>query len=98
MSLASMVNAEIFITALKAGGKNSENISSRIYNFSTIQNIRMQYKMYKVLCRPKISEPACQKKHKGRQESFGVPKELPGAAELSAGDLQRKLSQEEHKP
>jgi hypothetical protein len=31
-------------TSLKAVGKNSENISSIIYNFSTMQN--MQYELY----------------------------------------------------
>jgi hypothetical protein len=30
-----------FWTALKAVGKNAENKSSKIYNFSTIQNARM---------------------------------------------------------
>jgi hypothetical protein len=29
-----MVNAETFRTALKAVGKNSENMSSKIYNFN----------------------------------------------------------------
>jgi hypothetical protein len=29
-----MVNAETFRTALKAVGKNSENMSPRLYNFS----------------------------------------------------------------
>ena len=37
-------------------GKNSENMSSRIYNFSTMKNIRMQYELYKELHRPKRAE------------------------------------------
>jgi hypothetical protein len=44
--LSTMVNAMYFRTALKAVGKNSENMSSRIYSFSTIQNIKMKYKLY----------------------------------------------------
>ena len=43
MSSAKMVNAVTFRTALKAVEKNSGNVSSKLYNFSTIQNIRMQY-------------------------------------------------------
>ena len=39
MSLANMVNTVTFSTALKAVGKNSKNMSSKIYNFSTMQNI-----------------------------------------------------------
>jgi hypothetical protein len=35
MSLAIMVNTLTFRTALKVVGKNSENMSSKIYNFST---------------------------------------------------------------
>jgi hypothetical protein len=31
-----MVNAETFWIALKAVGKNSENMSSKTYNFSTM--------------------------------------------------------------
>jgi len=53
MSLAKMIDARIFRIALKAVGKNSENMSSRIYNFSTMQNIRMQYELYEGLHRPK---------------------------------------------
>ena len=41
-----MVNTEIFRTALKAVGKNSKYMSSKIYNFSTMQNIRMKYELY----------------------------------------------------
>jgi hypothetical protein len=36
-----MVNAETFRTALEAVGKNSENMSLKICNFLTMQNIRM---------------------------------------------------------
>ena len=53
-----MVNAETFRTALKAVGKNSENMSSKIYNFSTMQNIRMQYELYKELHRSKGTHAA----------------------------------------
>jgi hypothetical protein len=38
-----------FRTALKALGKNAENMSSKICNFSTMQNIRMQYELYEGL-------------------------------------------------
>jgi hypothetical protein len=41
-----MVNAETFRTSFKAVGKNSENMNSRIFNFSTIQNI-INYAKYK---------------------------------------------------
>ena len=41
--LSKMGKAVTFRTAFKAVGKNSENMSSRMYNFSTMQNIRMQY-------------------------------------------------------
>jgi hypothetical protein len=44
-----MVNARTFGTALKAVGKNSKNISLKIYNFSTMQKIRMQYELYEEL-------------------------------------------------
>ena len=46
----------IFRIALKAVGKNSENMSLKIYNFSTIQNIRMQYELYKKLHTSKGTE------------------------------------------
>jgi hypothetical protein len=42
-----------FRTALRAVGKDSENMSSKIYNSSTLQNIRMQYELYKEFHRPK---------------------------------------------
>jgi hypothetical protein len=53
-----MVNAETFKTALKAVGKNSKHMSLKIYNFSTMQNIRMQYELYKELHRSKGTEAA----------------------------------------
>ena len=40
-----MVTAVTFRTAFEAVGNNSEKISSRMYNFSTMQNIRMQYEL-----------------------------------------------------
>jgi ABC-type uncharacterized transport system permease subunit len=46
-----MVNTETFRTALKAVGKISENISSIMYNFAIMQNIKMQYELYKELCK-----------------------------------------------
>jgi hypothetical protein len=49
-----------FRTVLKAVGNNSENMSSKIHNslqdFSTIQNIRMQYELYEGLYRPERTE------------------------------------------
>jgi hypothetical protein len=42
-----------FRTALKAVEKNTENMSSRRSNFSTRQNIGMQYRLYKELRRHK---------------------------------------------
>jgi hypothetical protein len=42
-----MVSAMTFRKALKAIGKNSEYMSRRMYNFSTMQNIMMQYELYK---------------------------------------------------
>ena len=44
--------------ALKAVGQNAENMSSKIHNFSTMQNIRMQYKLYEGLHGPKRTEAA----------------------------------------
>jgi hypothetical protein len=67
--LSKMVKAVTFKTALKAVGKNSENMSSRIYSFSTVQNLRMHYELYAGLYRPKRTETAAlmsQKDIKGR--------------------------------
>ena len=44
--------------ALKAMGKNSENMSSKTYNFSTMQTITMQYELYKEIHRSKRTEQA----------------------------------------
>lgn len=52
-----MVTAVTFRTALKAVGKNSEN-EFKMYNFSTKQNIRMQYELYERLHGPKRTEAA----------------------------------------
>jgi hypothetical protein len=41
-----MINTGAFRTCLKAEEKNSKNMSSKIYSFSTMQNIRMQYELY----------------------------------------------------
>ena len=51
-------NTVSFRTAIKVVGKNSENMSSRIYKqeFSTMQNIKMQYELYEGLHGPKRSE------------------------------------------
>jgi hypothetical protein len=51
-------NAEISRTTLQAVERNSENMSSRIYNFSSMQNIRIQYELYKELCRPERTKAA----------------------------------------
>lgn len=53
-------------TALKAIKKNAESMSLKIHNFSTMQNVRMQYELYKELHESKGTEvayyePACQK-------------------------------------
>jgi hypothetical protein len=45
---------------LEAVGKNSKNMSSRIYkqDFSTMRNIRIQYELYEELHRPERTEAA----------------------------------------
>jgi hypothetical protein len=48
----------IFRRALKAVEKNSENICSRMYNFSTMLNLRMQYELYEGLHKPKRTKAA----------------------------------------
>jgi hypothetical protein len=53
-----MANTMTFRIALKAVGKNSDNLSLRMYNFSTMQNIRIQYELYEGLHRPKRTEAA----------------------------------------
>jgi hypothetical protein len=42
-----------FRIALKAVGRKTDNRSLKIYNFSTMQNVRMQYDLYKELHRSK---------------------------------------------
>ena len=70
--LSTIVNAVTSRIALRDVGKSSENMSSRIYNFSTIQNIRMHYELYEELHRPKrkkgswTNEPSVSERHKGR--------------------------------
>ena len=44
-------NTMTFRTALEAVGENSENMSSKPYYCSTMQNIRIQYELYKELHR-----------------------------------------------
>ena len=51
-----MVNVEAFGTTLMAMGKNSENKSSIMYNFSAMQNIRMQYELYEGIHGPKSTK------------------------------------------
>jgi hypothetical protein len=53
MSLVKMVNTVTFRITLKAVGKNIENTSLKIYNFSIMQNIKLQYKLYEGLHTPK---------------------------------------------
>jgi hypothetical protein len=48
-----MVKAVTFTTSLKAVRKNSQNMGSRMYTFSTIQNIMMKYELYGGLHGPK---------------------------------------------
>jgi metal-responsive CopG/Arc/MetJ family transcriptional regulator len=48
-----------FRTALKAVGKNAKTMSSKICNFSTMQNITMQYELYKELHRAKETRGSC---------------------------------------
>jgi hypothetical protein len=60
MSLAKMVNAVTSRSALKAVGKSYENTMNlyRIYNFSTMQTIRMHYELYESLYSPKRTKAA----------------------------------------
>jgi hypothetical protein len=57
-----MINAMTLRKALKDVGKNSENMSSKICNFSTMQNIRMQYELNEG-----SHEPACLKDTMGKR-------------------------------
>jgi hypothetical protein len=56
--LNKMVNDMTCRTVLKAVRKNSENMISKMYNFSTLQNIKKQYELYEVLHGPKRTEAA----------------------------------------
>jgi hypothetical protein len=56
-----MVHAGTFRTVIKAVGKNSKNMNSKLCKFSTMQNIRMQNKLYKKLYRSKGTEAAALK-------------------------------------
>ena len=71
MSLANMVNAMTFRTSINTVGKNSENMSSKVYNFSHMQNKRVQYELYKgFICltqRQLHFERACRKDAKAWQ-------------------------------
>jgi hypothetical protein len=46
-------------------GEDAENVNLKVYNFSTMQNVKMQYELYKELLRLKGAEEAevlaCQK-------------------------------------
>ena len=53
-----MVNTGTFRTALKAVEKNSKNMSSKIYNLSIMQRIRMQYELYEGLHESKGAKAA----------------------------------------
>jgi hypothetical protein len=60
MSLSKMLIVVTFRTALKAIGKKSKNMSSKIYkqNFPMIQNMRKQHELYEGLHGPKKTEAA----------------------------------------
>jgi hypothetical protein len=53
-------HSKIVMLDLEAVGKNSKNMSSRIYkqDFSTMRNIRIQYELYEELHRPERTEAA----------------------------------------
>ena len=55
--------------ALKAVGRNSEKVSSRIYNFSTMQNMRMQYELYEGFHGPKKLSAAALMSQYGERNS-----------------------------
>jgi hypothetical protein len=71
-----MENAVTFRTPLKAVRKNAENMSLKIYNFPTVQNIRIQYEFIRSCFtdlkeqRQLHYEPTCHKDTKtGRQKA-----------------------------
>jgi hypothetical protein len=53
-----MANTGTFRTALKTMGKSSKYMSSKIYNFPTMQKIRKQYELYERLNESKGTEVA----------------------------------------
>ena len=55
------VKAGTFRIALKTLGKNSKNMSSKKYNFSTMQNIKIQYELNEGFHESMHYDPACQK-------------------------------------
>jgi hypothetical protein len=74
-----MVNPETYRTALNSVGTNFKNMSLRIYNFSTMQNIRMKYNVIRSFTNLKEQihlhcESACQKNTKaGRYKGKMFP-------------------------
>jgi hypothetical protein len=44
-----------FRASLNTVGKNSENMNLKLYNFSTIPNIRIQYELYEGLQRTQVA-------------------------------------------
>jgi hypothetical protein len=69
------VSARTFRTVLKAVGKSSKKMSSKIYNFSTMQNIMMQYELYRGFMnlneqKQLFYEPVCQKDIKEGDKEF----------------------------
>jgi hypothetical protein len=56
-----MANTAPFRSALRAVEKNSKNMSSKIYNFSTWKKIRMQYELYEGRHRSKETTAAAVK-------------------------------------
>ena len=54
----SQQNTVTFETGLKAMGKNTENMTMKIYKSSTMQHMRMQYELYEELHRSKGTKAA----------------------------------------
>jgi hypothetical protein len=55
--LSKIANVVTFKTALNGVGKNSENMSPRVYNFSNMQNM-IQYELYEEFHGPKSTKAA----------------------------------------
>jgi hypothetical protein len=53
-----MVTTGTFRAALKDVEKNSKHMSPKIYNFSTMQKLKMQYEFYEELHRSRGTEAA----------------------------------------